>query len=260
MQAGRGPHACRPRPQSRLFDLRPLQDRMGRRAHMPGTRRTAPDRSENPRELRQGARDSWVGVFGAGLIYRVFLEFAIERPLPDPERLSRLAAIAVRLTQRGVDRRALHIRHRHTGFINDRGWGLRSRGERIDTGLDLPSPKPRIPSPNFDHLHALRRPFFDAPPHLLDLHFQLDQSPENEFELLAGDVAGGRRGDAHRQRARALPDVAGDIAGADLALGREHDHRLDEGSELAHVAWPVGVDEDLQRPGWDAVEVAVVLL
>src|SRR5882724_1584146 len=225
---------------------------------MPGTRRTTPGRFENPLKLRPGARDSWIGFLGRRLIYRVFLEFAIEGPLTDSEVLRGLAAIAVGLAQRGVDRRALDIRHRHAGFVND--WGLGARGQGIDTGLDCPSPKSRIPSPNFNNLHAFRRLVVDASPQVLELQLELHQRPEDEPELLAGDFAGGGGRDAHRQRAAPLADVAWDVRGADLALGREHHHRLDEILELADVPRPIGIDENLLRVGRDAAEVAVVLL
>src|SRR5205807_9812245 len=66
-----------------------------------------------------GARDSGSDVLGAGLIYRVFLEFAIEGPFADPGGLGRLAAIAGRLAQRGSDGGALDVGHRHAMLVDD---------------------------------------------------------------------------------------------------------------------------------------------
>src|SRR4029077_7588523 len=66
-----------------------------------------------------GARGSRSDFFGAGLIYRVFLEFAIEGPFADAEGLGGLAAIAVRLAQHGVDGGALDVGHRHAMLVDD---------------------------------------------------------------------------------------------------------------------------------------------
>ena len=57
-----------------------------------------------------------------------------------------------------------------------------------------------------------------------------------------------------------FPDVARDVAGANLALGGEHDHRLDQVAQLAYVAGPIGLRQDLERLGGDAAELPVVLL
>src|SRR2546425_3712468 len=198
--------------------------------------------------------------FGAGLIYRVFLEFAIEGPLTDSERLGRLAAIAVRLAQRGVDRRALHIRHGHPRFVDHRLIRFGRCIERIERRLDLSTPSRT--STNLDSLHPLCRALLDPPPQRLKLHLQFDERTKDELQLLApgSETLPRRRRDPHRQCARALPDVARNVRGTDLALGREHHHRLDEILELAHVAGPVGIDEDLQRVGCDTAEIAVMLL
>src|SRR5256885_11482989 len=74
-----------------------------------------------------GARDSGSDVLGAGLNYPGFLEFAIEGPFADAEGLGRLAAIAVRLAQRGVDGGALDVGHRHAMLVDNRAWGFGAR-------------------------------------------------------------------------------------------------------------------------------------
>src|SRR6267154_825133 len=191
----------------------------------------------------------------AGLIYRVFFEFAIEGAFSNAEVLGSLAAIPVRLTQRGIDRRALDVGHGHAGFVDHWLLGLRCRVERVDGPKAVPGVRCLVS--DFNNLHALRWPLLDAPAEVLHLHLELHQRAEDELQLLTGHLGSGRL-DAHRQGARALADVARDVAGANLPLGCEHDHRLDEVPELAHVAGPVGVDEDLQRVGRNAVEFAVV--
>src|SRR5437667_134819 len=134
------------------------------------------------------------------------------------------ATIAAGLAQRGVDRRALDVGHRHAGFVDDGTVRSRSRIERIDRcGLQPSAPCSLLPAPSYlDHLHALRRALLDAMPQLLELHLHLDERPENELELLTRDLArrSDRVRDAHRHRARALADVARDVARADLAFGR----------------------------------------
>src|SRR2546426_572172 len=89
------------------------------------------------------------------------------------------------------------------------------------------------------------------------LELALDQAAEDELQLLPGDLAG-RGGEAHGKAAPALADVARDCAGPDLAFRGELHHRLDEVAQLALVAGPVGVDEDLERFGGDAAELPIV--
>src|SRR5947208_481584 len=205
------------------------------------------------------AREALGWGFRAGLIYRVFLEFAIEGALTYAERLGGLAAVAVRLAQRGVDRRALHIGHRHAGLVDD---GLLRFGPRVQWILEPGARSRGFASTDFDYLHPLRRSLLDSVTQGLQLHFQLNKCAEDEFQLLTPDSRplAHRRRNRHRERPDALADVARDVAGADLALRREHHHGLDQVTELAHVARPVRIHEDLQRVGGDALEVAVVRL
>src|SRR5437762_8608730 len=79
---------------------------------------------KSTRNSEQGARGLALGFFWAGLIYRVFLQFAIEGPLADAERLGCLAPIAVSVAQHGVDRGALHVSHRHSVLVDDGLLGL----------------------------------------------------------------------------------------------------------------------------------------
>src|SRR5207245_1149303 len=109
---------------------------------------------------------------------------------------------------------------------------------------------------HLDDLHPLG-PLLDAAAQLLDLELQVHEAVEDELELLAGDVTARGR-DPDREPASPLADVPRDVARPDFAFGGEHDHRFDEVAQLAHVAGPVGVHQDLERLRGDAVELAVV--
>src|SRR5256885_8781298 len=143
------------------------------------------------------------------LIYRVLFEFAIQGAFANAEVLGGLAAIAVRFTQRGIDRRALDVGHGHSSLVDHWLLGLRCRVERVDV--------PKLVSgvwclvSDFNNLHALRGPLLDAPAEVLHLHLQLHQRAEDELQLLTGHLGGSGRRNAHRQGACALAVVARDI-------------------------------------------------
>src|SRR5258706_7764481 len=74
------------------------------------------------------ARETLDWEIKAGLIYRVFFEFAIEGAFSNAEVLGGLAAIAVRFTQRGVDRRGPGVGQGHSGLVDPLPAGVRWRG------------------------------------------------------------------------------------------------------------------------------------
>src|SRR5438034_3187489 len=90
----------------------------------------------------------------------VSFELAVQRTLADPQDLGRLATIALRLAQRGLDRCPLHIRHCHASAIHhfafrkghafDRRPGANSRtGAHLDD-LDAAGSLLQPPTELFD--------------------------------------------------------------------------------------------------------------
>ena len=88
-------------------------------------------------------------------------------------------------------------------------------------------------------------------PQLLDIDAQLQQRVEDELELRRclslAVIAARQRHGQQRGAAAALADLGGDVLRTDHAAGRQHDHRLDQVLDLAHVAGPVVVDEELHE-------------
>src|SRR5213592_3662585 len=148
--------------------------------------------------------------------YRVLFELAIQRALADPEDFGRLAAVALGVAQRGLDRRALHVGHRHAGAVHHLAF-LLARRLPLPLHLDRQRRGDARPGADLDHFDPLGA-LFQPAPQLLHLELELDEAAEDERQLLARDVAG-RAGEPHRQPAAALADLARDVARADLPLG-----------------------------------------
>src|SRR6478672_3101446 len=196
----------------------------------------------------------------------VFLDLAIERSLPDAQQVGSAPPVAPRLLQGSLDDGALHLGHLRSGGYGYDVWRwcfvtrpdtADHRGPRIDVSRRCGHlPNERAPP-------AERGALVHLSAEILHLELQLEEAAEDELQLAAVGPLGPlhHRPGMHGEETGvpALPDLPREIFGPDLATVREHDHALDEVPELAHVAGPGILDEELHCRGRDAGERTVVL-
>ena len=96
------------------------------------------------------------------------------------------------------------------------------------------------------------------------MEFHFDQTPDDELELAAlrTTLLPENRSDWNGEESLAptLADRGRDVGDPNLPTRGEHDHALDEVTQLADVPWPPVVHERLNRLGRDSVEDAIMLL